>query len=360
VDVVLFAGDAFKTRDPNPTYQRELARRIRRLSEAAVPVVLLVGNHDLPAMEKKASSLDIYRTLQVPGVHVGARDTLLHIETKRGPLQIGCLPYPMRQRLLARDDWHGKSVEQIDRALTEIVGDMIRALAAQLDQSVPAVLTGHFTVNGATFGAERNVMMGNDAVVLKSDLLASSGWDYVALGHIHKHQSLNGDGYPAVVYPGSLERVDFGEERDPKGFCWVELARGRTTWRFVPVQARPFISIYADVRSADDPTAAILEAIARHEIADAVVRVVIDLLPQQEPLVRERDIFHALAAACYVSALHKQVERPVRQRLGSQSPEQLTAEQLLRHYFESKAMPPARLEQLLAEAQHLMHAPEQP
>jgi exonuclease SbcD len=30
IDVVIFAGDAYKTRDPNPTFQREFARRMKR------------------------------------------------------------------------------------------------------------------------------------------------------------------------------------------------------------------------------------------------------------------------------------------------------------------------------------------
>src|SRR5512136_1270116 len=123
VDLVIFAGDAFKTRDPNSTYQREFARRIKRLSEAGVPTVLLVGNHDLPAMEKKATSLDIFRTLAVPNVVVGWRDEVVRIETKRGPVQVACVPYPMRQRLLSREEHHGKNLEELDHALTGILDD---------------------------------------------------------------------------------------------------------------------------------------------------------------------------------------------------------------------------------------------
>ncbi len=48
VDLVLFAGDAYKDRTPVPTYQREWGRRIMRLSQAGIPTLLLVGNHDLP------------------------------------------------------------------------------------------------------------------------------------------------------------------------------------------------------------------------------------------------------------------------------------------------------------------------
>lgn len=347
VDVVIFAGDAFKTRDPNPTYQREFARRIRRLSDANVPTVLLVGNHDLPTMAKKASTLDIYRTLNVPGVYVGWRDEIFRIETKNGPLQVACLPYPMRQRLLSRDELHARSVQELDRALTEMVEDVVKGMTQQLDPDLPAVLTAHLTVSGAVFGSERSVMLGNDVVILTS-VLADPRWDYVALGHIHKHQAL--EAQPPVVYAGSLERIDFGEEHDPKGFCWVELARGRTTWQFIPVNARSFVSIYADVRQAQDPTQAVLDAIAAHTLADAIVRVIIQLKPHQEPLLHEKDILKALAPAYYVSALSKDIERQARQRLGGQSPPELTNIELVRRYLESKDIAPARLQELLAQA----------
>ena len=211
VDLVIFAGDAYKRRTPNPTYQRAFARRVKRLADAGVPVVLLVGNHDLPTMVQRASSVDIFRTLDVPNVVVGRVEDIHHIETRRGPVQVATVPYPVRQRLLAHDEYRSLSVEQLDQALRGIVTDNIHALAAKLTPDVPAVLAAHLTVSGATFGSERSVMIGRDAVILKS-ALADPAWDYVALGHVHKHQSLNNGGYPPVVYSGSLERIDFGEE----------------------------------------------------------------------------------------------------------------------------------------------------
>jgi len=353
VDLVLFAGDAFKTRDPNPTYQREFARRIKRLSDAGVPTVLLVGNHDLPAMEKKANSLDIFRTLTVPNVIVGWRDEVFHIETKRGPVQVACVPYPMRQRLLARDEYRGKNLEALDRALTDIVGDIVRGLAAQLDPAIPSVLAGHFTVGGATFGSERSVMIGSDVVVLKS-VLADPAWDYVALGHIHKHQELNSGAYPAIVYPGSLERIDFGEERDPKGFCWVELARGATTWQFVEVQARPFITVWADARDADNPTEVVLDEVARWDVTGAVVRVNVKLRAHQETQLREKNIAAALKGAGYIAAISKDVEREARMRLGGATPEGLSPIELLERYFEAKGTEPGRVHQLLEGAKKII------
>ena len=62
VDLVLFAGDAYKDRNPAPTFQREWGKRIMKLSRAGIPTLLLVGNHDLPAVERRASSIEIYQT----------------------------------------------------------------------------------------------------------------------------------------------------------------------------------------------------------------------------------------------------------------------------------------------------------
>src|SRR4030067_2976962 len=57
VDLVLFAGDAYKDRSPAPTFQREWGRRIMRLSQAGIPTLLLVGNHDLATAAGKAHAI---------------------------------------------------------------------------------------------------------------------------------------------------------------------------------------------------------------------------------------------------------------------------------------------------------------
>ncbi|MEE9615706.1 MAG: exonuclease SbcCD subunit D [Anaerolineae bacterium] len=350
VDLVIFAGDAYKRRNPSPTYQRAFARRVKRLADAGVPVVLLVGNHDLPTMVQRASSVDIFRTLDVPNVVVGRVEDIHHIETRRGPVQVATVPYPARQRLLAHDEYRGLSVEQLDQALRGIVTDNIHALAAKLTPDVPAVLAAHLTVSSATFGSERSVMIGRDAVILKS-ALADPAWDYVALGHVHKHQSLNDGGYPPVVYSGSLERIDFGEEGQPKGFCWVELARGEATWEFVEVDARPFVTVRADVRHALNPLMALQQAVAAHDLQSAVVRLILHLRADQEPLVRDRDVRGLLSDAYFVGGINREVEREARVRLGNLAPEEMTDRELLAKYLETKNTDPERTEVLLKHAE---------
>ena len=354
VDLVVFAGDAFKNRDPNPTYQRAFARHVKRLADAGVPVVLLVGNHDIPAMAQKASSIDIFHTLQVPNVIVGRVEEVHRVETKRGPVQVITVPYPVRSRLLSHAEYRGLNMTELDKALQKVVTKNIEALKAELDPDIPTVLSGHFSVSGAVWGSERGVMLGRDVVVPKS-ALADPALDYVALGHIHKHQNLTeGEpGVPPVVYAGSLERIDFGEEGQPKGFCWVELARGATTWEFIRVKARPFVTIRADVRQDDDPTQTVLDAVARHDIDDAVVRLIVQTTPEDEARLDDRTIEKALAPANYLAAFVKETERPERARLGGAAPESLTPKELLERYLESRDTAPERAKKLLQYAETL-------
>ena len=56
VALAIFAGDAYKDRSPNPTLVREFSRRILRLAEAGIAVVIIEGNHDIPAATGRASS----------------------------------------------------------------------------------------------------------------------------------------------------------------------------------------------------------------------------------------------------------------------------------------------------------------
>jgi len=350
VDLVIFAGDAFKARSPNPTYQRAFARRVKRLADAGVPVVLLVGNHDLPAMVQRASTVDIFHTLDVPNVVVGRVEEIHRIETRHGPVQVATVPYPARQRLLAHDEYRGLSIKELDKALQDIIASNIDAMTRQLTPDLPAVLTAHLSVSGATFGSERSVMIGRDAVVLKS-ALADPAWDYAALGHIHKHQELDDGAYPAIVYSGSLERIDFGEAGQPKGFCWVELARGETTWEFIEVDARSFVTVRADVREASNPLVALQQEIATHDLRDAVVRLVLQLRADQEPAVRDRDVRALLSNAYFIGGIVREVERETRVRLGSLAPEEMTDRELLAKYLETKNTDPARAGVLLDYAE---------
>ncbi|MBZ0294830.1 MAG: exonuclease SbcCD subunit D [Anaerolineae bacterium] len=362
VDLTIFAGDAFKTRSPNPTFQREFAWRVRDLSELA-PLVLLVGNHDLPPTILKASSVEIYHTLAVPNVWVADDYEVKRIETKRGPVIVGAAPYPIRSRLLQEANTAGMTIAETDELLQTTMGELITKLAEEADhEDIPRVLTGHFTVSGAVVGSERSVMLGRDVAVNLADV-ADSRWDYVALGHIHKHQNMTAGrtDAPPVVYSGSIERIDFGEEGDPKGFCWVELSREATTWQFVQLDVRPFVTLRADLRQSGDPTQEMLRKIRQHDLKDTVVRLLIQLTPDNESRLNESTLRDALRQAdvYHVAVIQKDVDHPERARLGA-NPEGLTHMELVERYLLSREVPEDRRSELMTLAQTIIEGDESP
>ncbi|MGE5601836.1 MAG: metallophosphoesterase family protein [Nitrososphaerales archaeon] len=361
VDIFVFAGDAYKMRDPNPTFQREFARRIKRVADAGIPVVLLVGNHDLPPVQRRATSISIFDTLQVPNVYVGADYAITTITCRRGQqLQVATAPYPLRQDHIAREEGEGKSVEELDRLLSERLTARIMDLAHRVrqDPETPAILAGHFSVDEAAHGSERNIMVGRDVAVDRSAALADPIWRYVALGHIHKHQSLNHDEQPPIIFSGSPERIDFGEEREPKGWVVATIGEGQTIWQFQEQyrrQPRPFRTIKADVRDAEDPTAEVVKQIeSAGDLSETVVRLQIVLDETQELALVDRDIKLALKDVYDVASIQRDVQRQARDRLGGVSVEALTPVQMLDRYLDTRRVDEAHKKLLLQYAEDLI------
>ena len=359
VDLVLLAGDAYKGRDPTQTHQREFAKRLNRLSQSGIPTFLLVGNHDLPAASSRATAVDIFPTLEVANIYVGNNLETYNVATPAGPLQVLAVPWPRRSAILSREDTRGLSIDQVRQALEERLTDGIEIKARELDPDVPAILTGHVTVNGATVGTERSMMLGRDHVLLVS-ALDRPQVEYVALGHIHKHQILRPDP-PMVVYSGSLQRVDFSEEGDDKGFCVVDLdptapqGRRMTNFEFHKLDARKFVTVDVSVEPQDtDPTATVVRAIARHDIADSVVRVRISLAAESNVHLSETEIRAALEPAHFIASISREVADARRTRISPSEGEDLQPMQALGLYLDSKNIEGERREKIMSKAAELI------
>jgi exonuclease SbcD len=328
VDLVLFAGDAYKDRNPAPTFQREWGRRIIRLSKAGIPTVLLVGNHDLSPALGRAHAIEEFNTLEVPHVHVISKPIFLKPADLDGvPLQIMALPWISRSGLLAHLGLRGSPSQpgQVFEELESRLSELVETWFDEIDPQLPVVLTAHASVQGAKFGTERTVMLGGD-LVLPGSLVRDPRLDYVALGHIHKPQNLNPDAHPPVIYPGSIERVDFGEAGDDKFFVVANVSRGETEveWRQLD-GIRPFVDRSLVLESKDDIDRRLREALApQDQLAGAIVRLTVDYPRDWETLIDDAALReYAQKAFEFHLVKHPQIEARVRipddQNVGSMS-----------------------------------------
>ncbi|MGB7443108.1 MAG: exonuclease subunit SbcD [Coleofasciculaceae cyanobacterium] len=314
VDLVLFGGDAFPDATPAPYIQEAFASQFRRLVDADIPTVLLVGNHDQHAQGSGGASLCIYRTLGVPRFIVGDSLQTHTIPTRNGPVQVITLPWLTRSTLLTRPETEGLALAEVNELLIERLEPVLEAEIRNLDPEVPTVLLGHLMADRAAIGAERFLAVGKGFTIPLS-LLQRPCFDYVALGHVHRHQNLNQSNNPPIIYPGSIERVDFSEEKEDKGYVIVELAKGQVKWEFCPLPARSFCTIEVNIVEAAEPQAALLKAINKKNIKQAVVRLIYKLRSEQLDLIDNTAIHQVLSEAHSYTIRPELVSQLARPRL---------------------------------------------
>ena len=357
VDLVLFAGDAYKDRTPSPTFQREWGRRIIRLPMAGIPVLLLVGNHDISPSSGRAHTLQEYDTLQVPKVRVLDKPELLKPADLWGlPLQVLSLPWVFRSTLMAALQLSVEDNDSVNEEIEKRITVLLENRMQELDPQLPTIFTAHGSVQGAVYGNERTVMLGKD-LVLPGSLVKNPHLDYVALGHIHKHQDLNPGAHPPVVYPGSIERVDFGEAADDKGFVLAEVEKGKTTWRFVKVAGRAFYDRVVKVKSREEMKDKVLAALPSEErITNAIIKLTVEY-PRELEMFLDEGMLREKCAPALEFHLIRRPQEEARLRLPSdQSIASLSPMELLDMYWSSIHTEPGQFDHLQSTAQSIIQA----
>jgi exonuclease SbcD len=361
VDLFILAGDAYKTANPTPTHQKFLLQNLLRLQAAGIAIVIVVGNHDHPLSFGKAHALDVYSDLPLAGFYVFSRPGRITINTKNGPVQIVGIPWPSRQNLLTKSDFRYKDFDKITEYISSAVADIITRLASELDPSLPAVLTGHLTVSTGVFsGSEKRAVFGNDPLFLPS-ALAIAPFNYVALGHLHRHQNLGGKGSVPIIYSGSIERVDFGEVNDTKGFVLVEVETypdGNGSFKrianvsFQPLPVRRMLEINVHLQADGDFfTKQILDEIKKIDLQDAIVKLFYHLPAGVADTTDVALVYRALAAAWFVAAVIPIVKPTARHsRFSGDNHQDFSATELLDKYFTHKGIARERANKLLQDA----------
>jgi exonuclease SbcD len=355
VDLVLFAGDAYKDRNPAPTFQREWERRIVQLSKAEVPTLLLVGNHDLSPSIGRANAVEEFNTLEVPHVRVLDRPAFLTPDDLEGlPLQVLALPWISRSGLMAHLGVRATDPSQLYEELEARLTELVQGWLEEVDPALPVVLLAHASVQGAKYGGERTVMLGND-LVLPGSLVKDPRLDYVALGHIHKPQNLNEKLQPPVIYPGSIERVDFGEAKDDKFYVIAKVGceGSAVEWKQLR-DIRPFVDRYLRIGTKEE-----LERIPEslpgpEELQGAIVRLTLEYPRDWEALIDEAAL-REIAAQAFEFHLVKRPQIESRIRLPeNKSVRSLSSMDLLDIYWRSNHVERGDREELGRLAQNII------
>jgi DNA repair protein SbcD/Mre11 len=227
-DALIVAGDIYDRAVPPPEAVRVLDEFLREVAlDLDVPIVMIAGNHD--SADRLAFGSELLRHR---GVHLFGPPSdpcgRVSFGDDHGEVDVYCLPYadPPRVRECLRDD----TLLTHDDAMRASV-ERIRAARPEGRRSI---LVGHaFVGGGEGSDSERPLAIGGAELVSVDSL---EGFDYVALGHLHRAQQMGGG---RVRYSGSPLKYSFSEADHRKCVHVVEMdAAGRCVVEDVPLTAR--------------------------------------------------------------------------------------------------------------------------
>ena len=368
VDLVVFAGDAYHSPYPSPTLQREWGQRVMRLSRAGIPLLMVVGHQDASSLPHRAHALDVFATLGVAHVLVIDQPCFLssadlsrllfgEASQRQLPLQVIAIPWAnprLAARSLAKDS---------AAAYHEYLIQAVQAWLSAADPATPLLLAAHAIVVPSPDDVAGNAAVAlPDQLTLPLALLQDERLDYVALGHSRRAMNLNDGAYPPLVYPGSIERLDFSEAEEDKFFVIAHLERGRTLVEWRKIEGlRPFIIAALRLEPDQDIRAQLNAALPDAELlTGAVVRLTLEYPPQLEGLIDEAAL-RRYARPAFSFQLVKHPQRQSRLRLPQESAvSQLSPLDLLKLYWESNQVPAEESEVLCSLAAEIIAQVDRP
>jgi exonuclease SbcD len=231
VDVLLVAGDIYDVANPSIAAQDVFAQFLVEFKTLlpAAQIVVLAGNHDSGARLE----LSRHFTQLLGGIHiVGSYDKTsedlskyvipLFDQNKNQAAWCVALPFLRASDVSAKIQDSETPDQAYHRAITELYQNCVQC-ANNLNSNIPIVTMGHLTVLGSEkAGSERILIGGVDSVPAET---LASGADYVALGHIHRAQSISCklNNFVKLEYSGSPVSMDFDERKYTHQVKMVEL-----------------------------------------------------------------------------------------------------------------------------------------
>ncbi|MEN3034026.1 MAG: exonuclease subunit SbcD [Aquificaceae bacterium] len=213
VKYVLISGDIFDRKKPDSLAIEIVNEFLVRLQELGVATVMIGGNHDdfdyLKAMKPFAKLARVFIVDRPKGDISKAIVDL-------GDLCVACLPYPSPGVLTDL----GENISERERIYANAISKYFQALEYHTREKKPRILMSHIFISGAKFGGgEISSTLSPEFSVPASAI--PYGFDYVALGHLHKFQKIKEANSP-TYYSGSLFQMDFGESQEDKFVIIVE------------------------------------------------------------------------------------------------------------------------------------------
>jgi exonuclease SbcD len=284
-------GDGYKTWHPAPV-EMNVMHRTKLLQDYGIQGRIVVGNHDWPESEDHGG-MHCFTEMKTLGgaLQVIDEPTIIPVTSKNiliaNYIYIPHIPKAKLQRAgLSYRDY-------FKRAMNELI--------ARCPDGSRIILFTHCYIKEAAVGTS-DLVVESDRQISVEDL-KDPRLMAVFLGDIHKAQKLADK--PMVLYPGSIDRIDFGEANDAKGIAYYEVWGNEIKVEFIPTPARKFVHIVANL--VQDQTAGenrffdvpdvpseiqpwLERKLADYDLKDTIVKITIRCGPSQKDQIDDRKL----------------------------------------------------------------------
>lgn len=216
VDAVIFSGDAFHHERPLQEHKELFQKRIKYLANSGIPFIAVIGNHDKIQRSYFKHPLRDFEVFEVENIYVSYDPEILEFDNF----------------IVYQIPWQYGDIK-----------------IEPLESDKPIIVNAHCTIWGITYdsGVETSeVNLGRDFVLSVEELEFA---DYVALGHIHREQTVHED--PPMIYPGNVEINTWGEIGD-KYFIYGEFEGKNIIYKKIPFETRKRYDLEFSVESNDE------------------------------------------------------------------------------------------------------------
>ncbi|UCG70495.1 MAG: metallophosphoesterase [Thermoplasmata archaeon] len=296
-------GDMFDRTHVSPTV-RELIRRdvIEPLEKEGIEVWILAGNHDQPHGEKKGTSIDDFRGYGNVKVFRKPAVEELEVEGKRFGFVIVPYLHPEQiARLVREKEGTEIGIEQMfilgQRLLKQWIANRVDEL-----ETDHKIMFGHYYLEGAKLRETPSPEVLPGEFSFTGDMIPEN-LDLAVFGHVHLHQAIGSK--PEFLYTGAIERIDWGERDDEKGFVVISSLK-ENLWEFKKLPVRDMVKISLEIAADEDATRKILDAIPE-DVEEKMFRLEIALNEGVRERISESQITEKMKHAFYYDVRWKEM-----------------------------------------------------
>ncbi len=232
-DALIIAGDIYDRGVP-PADAVDLFNEILiKLVERKLPILCIAGNHDSPQRLNFGSRF-FERSQFFMRSLVRSDDQPIALEDQFGAVYFSLIPYFDPSRV--RDAFGVDDYISFDEAGFILISDA----RSKIPRGARAVAVAHAFITGGERSDSETQSVGGADNVSASHF---NGYQYVALGHLHKPQSMG----KSIRYSGSPLKYSFDEWQHRKGLLSVEIdGAGRTSTEFLPLTPKHDLVVIED------------------------------------------------------------------------------------------------------------------